>query len=81
MQFKDKIETYLLLCLERSILELRQQNWMSRDTSRRILKWIDRKADTAAREYLIEGAQATRKIQTAHAAGRQFGRERLPLIG
>ena len=41
MQFKDKIETYLLLCLERSILELRQQNWMSRETSRCILEWID----------------------------------------
>jgi hypothetical protein len=41
MRFKDKIETYLLFRLERSILELRQQHWVGRETSSRVLKWID----------------------------------------
>ena len=43
MQLNDKIETYLLLCLERCILELRQQQWIGRDASRRVLKWVDAK--------------------------------------
>ena len=43
MQLNDKIETYLLLCLERYILELRQQQWIGRETSRRVLKWVDAK--------------------------------------
>ena len=43
MQLNDKIETYLLLCLERCILELHQQQWIGRETSRRVLKWVDAK--------------------------------------
>jgi len=43
MQLNDKIETYLLLCLERCILELRQQQWIGYETSRRALKWVDAK--------------------------------------
>lgn len=43
MQLSGKIETYLLLRLERSILELRQQQLIDRETSARILKWIDAK--------------------------------------
>ena len=43
MQLNDKIETCLLLCLERCILELRQQQWIGRETSRRVLKWVDAK--------------------------------------
>ena len=41
MRVKDKIETYLLLRLEHFILELRQQQWVGRQTSSRILKWVD----------------------------------------
>ena len=43
MQLNDKIETYLLLCLERCILELHQQQWVGHETSRRVLKWVDAK--------------------------------------
>ncbi len=41
MQLSGKVEIYLLLRVERSILELRQQQWVDRETSGRILKWID----------------------------------------
>ena len=43
MQLSGKIEIYLLLRLERFILELRQQQWIDRETSGSILKWIDAK--------------------------------------
>ncbi len=48
MQLSGKIETYLLLRLERSILELRQQQLIDRETSARILKWIDGVASVLA---------------------------------
>lgn len=37
----SKMQTYLLLRLERVILELRQQKLLSRNASGPILKWID----------------------------------------
>jgi len=43
MQLSGKVETYLLLRLERSILELRQQQLIDREMSGSILKWIDAK--------------------------------------
>jgi hypothetical protein len=41
MRLKDKLKTSVLLWLERQVLALRQQNRLSRETSRHILKWID----------------------------------------
>jgi hypothetical protein len=41
MQFIEKVETYLLLRLERYVVELRRGKWLGRETSSRVLKWID----------------------------------------
>jgi hypothetical protein len=38
---ESRMQTYLLLRLERAIFELRRQKRMSRATSDQILKWID----------------------------------------
>jgi hypothetical protein len=50
MRFGDVIKTRFLLWLEYRVLALRQRSRLSRETSRRILKWIDEKL--AARRSL-----------------------------
>jgi hypothetical protein len=65
MGFKNKAETYLLLHLERCVLELRHGKWLDRKTSSRILKWIDaglrRQSEAAAQR----GAAQTEQRKTS----------------
>lgn len=41
MLFRNEIETWLLLRLEYYVVRLRQGKWLDRETSGRLLKWID----------------------------------------